>query len=421
MPVLCFINIITPNYWQTLLRCTNKNWCSHMFDHNNVMLFFTDVHCDGDPYAFPPLTPKSSASASPTTPTLGPRLTGGPRGLGSEPFTPSPGAPHGSLPTSIGLPHSVPTMGPDLFKQPMLQQPVSSKPHDPFAQPPSTPRPDVFSPAQSIGIHPTGDPYAIPPGTPRPVMDEHFKKSPGHPGMEGGFVCRPGGPTRFPTPPGRGPEQFTANPGSRIHTPRGPSPQGMNMDPYSQPPSTPRPAGPQDPFAVPPGTPRPAGHPDPYAVPPGTPRPAGHPDPYAVPPSTPRPTGPQDPFAVPPSTPRPTGPQDPFAVPPSTPRPTGPQDPFAVPPSTPRPAGPQDTYAMPLSIQRPPTTPTDPYAQPPGTPMPPSTTHEFHPDLPPIMAGGRPRFPHDLHNTPHTMVGYYTLTNLSNSFFTLTA
>jgi histone-lysine N-methyltransferase MLL3 len=298
---------------QTNELCLLTGFCNNCF-----LSHISDVHGgkstpDCDPYAFPPLTPKSSASASPTTPTLGPRLSGTPRGLVSDPFIPSPNATHTGPPNSTGPPHSSPSMG-DVFKHPMPQA-ASTQAHDPYAQQPSTPRPDVFSSRQSPGIRPPSDPYAMPPGTPRPGMEEHFKQSPGHPGLDTGCGPRPCGPGRFPTPPARGPESFPNNAASRVPTPsQGPSLQGMSMDPYAQPPGTPMPGSSQDPYAAPPGTPRA------------------------------------------------------------------------------------------------PTTPTDPYAQQPGTPMPPSSTQgEFHSDLPTMMPGGRPRFLHDPHNAPHTMVSCFTL------------
>uniref|UniRef100_A0A8C9VI72 Histone-lysine N-methyltransferase 2C n=1 Tax=Scleropages formosus TaxID=113540 RepID=A0A8C9VI72_SCLFO len=137
--------------------------------------------------------------------------------------------------------------------------------------------------------------------------------------------------------------------------------QNQLVDPYAQPPLTPRPSinenfshpsrivrHPQDysqsmhdPYAQPPGTPRPSS--DPYAQPPGTPRPSS--DPYAQPPGTPRPSS--DPYTQPPGTPRPIS--DSYVQHPTTPQPS--PDPYAQPPNTPRPS-------------------PDPYSQPPGTPRP---------------------------------------------------
>uniref|UniRef100_A0A8C9RDT7 Histone-lysine N-methyltransferase 2C n=1 Tax=Scleropages formosus TaxID=113540 RepID=A0A8C9RDT7_SCLFO len=164
-------------------------------------------------------------------------------------------------------------------------------------------------------------------------------------------------------------------------------------DPYAQPPGTPRPSS--DPYAQPPGTPRPSS--DPYAQPPGTPRPSS--DPYTQPPGTPRPIS--DSYVQHPTTPQPS--PDPYAQPPNTPRPS--PDPYSQPPGTPRPT--TDPYAQPPGTPRPSNEPyvqtssnarpsPDPYSQPPGTPRPlsnPRLSGEQYPQQPQPLLSKRRQSP----------------------------
>ncbi|XP_062982276.1 histone-lysine N-methyltransferase 2C isoform X3 [Elgaria multicarinata webbii] len=276
---------------------------------------------NSDPFAKPPL--RSDVFQRPRTSPADP--------YARPPLTPTPVAEGNSGP----------------FKTPM--RPTQS-PQDPYAKMPPTPRRAAVDPYErpvltprpvdSFSHNPANDPYSQSPLTPHPAIKETFP----HPQRvmrnqsdsfsQSGTISRATALDPYAQPPG---------------TPR------PITDPYAQPPGTPRPV--TDPYAQPPGTPRPIT--DPYAQPPGTPRPIT--DPYAQPPGTPRPI--TDPYAQPPGTPRPV--TDPYTQPPGTPRPAI-VDPYMHQPPTPRPAQTADLYAQVPANQR----HSDPYAQPPGTPRP---------------------------------------------------
>ncbi|XP_076146903.1 histone-lysine N-methyltransferase 2C [Alosa pseudoharengus] len=214
-----------------------------------------------DPYERPPLTPRPA--------------DGFQQGQQPDPYAHQPLTPH-------------PSMGADGFgNEPrmMRQQqgghfPMPRHPHsNPYAQAPSTPRPDYSQQmpdpyAQPPGTpRPSPDPYAQPPGTPRPV--DPYAQPPGTPRPSADMYAMP---PSTPRPPPL--DQFSQpQPMSRRQSP------SHAMDPYAQMPGTPRPL-PGERYPKSPGAQRSA---DPYAQPPGTPRPQSKPDLYDQPPGTPRP------------------------------------------------------------------------------------------------------------------------------------
>ncbi|XP_047667134.1 histone-lysine N-methyltransferase 2C isoform X10 [Tachysurus fulvidraco] len=162
------------------------------------------------------------------------------------------------------------------FAQPMPM--IRHTQRDPYAQAPSTPRPEYSSQI--------ADPYSQPPGTPRP--HEPCAQPPGTPRAHSDLFSVPSS-TPHPV------EQFAQSSSSSCR--QSPS---HTMDPYAQMPGTPRPAAGER-YSKSPGNQK---NPEAYPQVAGTTRPIKS-DPYDHPPGTPRPVL-TDPFAQPPGTPRPS-------------------------------------------------------------------------------------------------------------------
>ncbi|XP_051556784.1 histone-lysine N-methyltransferase 2C isoform X3 [Myxocyprinus asiaticus] len=182
-----------------------------------------------DPYAQPPLTPRPAANDG----YANPRVLRQPQNL--QLTQPGPMARQPSC-------------------NPYARAPSTPRPDysqcDPYGQQPATPRPSSDPFVQS----PFCNPYAKMPGTPRPHDPEPYSQQPAsqHPVMK--------------NQPPQQPQQQTQK---RIMSP-------MSMDPYAQPPGTPR-SGMADRLSKSPSHQR---TPDPFSQPPGLPRSVG-PDPHA--------------------------------------------------------------------------------------------------------------------------------------------
>ncbi|XP_058251274.1 histone-lysine N-methyltransferase 2C isoform X1 [Hemibagrus wyckioides] len=202
---------------------------------------------------------------------------GFPQGQQTDPYAHQPLTPHPSMGDAFSTDGRMMRQGPGgHFTQPMPM--TRHPPRDPYAQAPSTPRPDYSSQM--------ADPYSQPPGTPRP--HDPCAQPPGTP--------RPhSDPFSVPTSTPRPVEQFSQSQSSSCR--QSPS---HSMDPYAQMPGTPRPAAGER-YSKSPGNQRNA---EAYTQVAGTPRPTKS-DPYDQPPGTPRPVL-TDPFAQPPGTPRPS-------------------------------------------------------------------------------------------------------------------
>lgn len=194
-----------------------------------------------DPYAHQPLTPHPSMGDAFSTD--GRMMRQGPGGHFTQPmpmtrhpprdpYAQAPSTPRPDYSSQMADPYSQPP-GTPRPHDPCAQPPGTPRPHsDPFSVPPSTPRPvEQFSQSQSSSCRQSPshsmDPYAQMPGTPRPAAGERYSKSPGNQ---------------------RNAEAYTQVAGT---------PRPTKSDPYDQPPGTPRPVL-TDPFAQPPGTPRPS-------------------------------------------------------------------------------------------------------------------------------------------------------------------
>ncbi|KAK3572272.1 hypothetical protein QTP86_029686 [Hemibagrus guttatus] len=194
-----------------------------------------------DPYAHQPLTPHPSmGDAFSTDGRMMRQASGGhfaqpmpmTRHPPRDPYAQAPSTPRPDYSSQMADPYSQPP-GTPRPHEPCAQPPGTPRPHsDPFSVPPSAPRPvEQFSQSQSSSCRQSPshsmDPYAQMPGTPRPATGERYSNSSGNQ---------------------RNAEAYTQVAGT---------PRPTKSDPYDQPPGTPRPVI-TDPFAQPPGTPRPS-------------------------------------------------------------------------------------------------------------------------------------------------------------------
>ncbi|XP_073705573.1 histone-lysine N-methyltransferase 2C [Garra rufa] len=248
-----------------------------------------------DPYARPLLTPIPGSNES-----------------GSVQVFKTPMPPPQAQEQYAGM-HARRTSG-DPFERPMMPPRSSegfsqNQQNDPYAQPPLTPRPAVgdgfanqrvLRPPQTLPFsqpgpmvrQPSCNPYARAPSTPRPDYSQcdPYGQQPATPRPSGDpFTQSPfSNPYgRMPgTPRPHDPEPYSQQPASRHPVMMNqPSPQAQQqtqirlispMDPYAQPPGTPR-SGMADRFPKSPSHQR---TPDPFSQPPGLPRSVG-PDPHA--------------------------------------------------------------------------------------------------------------------------------------------
>ncbi|XP_046884031.1 histone-lysine N-methyltransferase 2C isoform X4 [Hypomesus transpacificus] len=328
--------------------------------------FGSPTSMSSDPYSKPPDTPRPVGEMDPFLKPMGP-----PRPSQASQGRPPMGSPGRD-------PYSRPMIRNEAYQRMAQNKMILS---DPYSRPLMAPIP---------GSNESGSVSLFKTPMPPPQAQDHFNRPMLHPAdrySQNQQIDPYAQPPLTPRPSMN--DSFTSPPRMAQHHPQGnpfaqsgPMPQMSTRNPYSHAPSTPRPDHFQcDPYSQPPGTPRPS---DPYSQPPGTPRPMNEPsglprpffEPYARPPGTPRP---HDNYGQPSNTPSPSS--DPYSQIPSTSRPGGmnqfhhpgqrmspshSMDPYAQPPGTPRPSM-GERFSKSPGSQR---VAMDPYANAPGTPRP---------------------------------------------------